>query len=85
MIHRMLWQPLVLLLLLAQASQAQILIGQTAGFSGPVAAGVMETTQGARLYINAINAKGGVRDCDSLPDCWGAERFRILNLTVERK
>lgn len=63
MIHRILWRAIVLLLLLArasQASQAQILVGQTAGFSGPVASGVMETTQGARLYINAINAKGGV-------------------------
>jgi ABC-type branched-subunit amino acid transport system substrate-binding protein len=39
---------------------AQILIGQTAGFSGPVAAGVKETTDGARLYIDAVNAKGGV-------------------------
>jgi branched-chain amino acid transport system substrate-binding protein len=50
----------LLLVALAQASRAQILVGQTAGFSGPVAAGVMETTQGAKLYINAINAKGGV-------------------------
>ncbi|MBY0412086.1 MAG: ABC transporter substrate-binding protein, partial [Burkholderiaceae bacterium] len=37
-----------------------IKIGQTAGFSGPVAAGVKETTDGAKLYIDAINAKGGV-------------------------
>jgi branched-chain amino acid transport system substrate-binding protein len=41
-------------------AQAQILIGQTAGFSGAVAAGVKETTDGAALYFNAINAKGGV-------------------------
>lgn len=39
---------------------AQILIGQTAGFSGQVAAGVKETTDGAMLYIDAVNAKGGV-------------------------
>ncbi|MBX9870366.1 MAG: ABC transporter substrate-binding protein [Burkholderiaceae bacterium] len=45
---------------LALGSQAQILIGQTAGFSGPVAAGVKETTEGAKLYIDAINAKSGV-------------------------
>ena len=51
---------IVLLALLALSSQAQILIGQTAGFSGPVAAGVKETTEGARLYIDAINAKSGV-------------------------
>lgn len=41
-------------------SLAQILIGQTAGFSGPVAAGVKETTDGAKLYIDAINRRGGV-------------------------
>lgn len=42
------------------AAQAQILIGQTAGFSGPVADGVKETTAGARLYLDAVNARGGV-------------------------
>ena len=41
-------------------AQAQILIGQTAGFTGPVAAGVKETTAGAKLYLDSINAKGGV-------------------------
>jgi branched-chain amino acid transport system substrate-binding protein len=39
---------------------AQILIGQSAGFSGPVAAAVKELTDGAKLYFDAINAKGGV-------------------------
>lgn len=39
---------------------AQIRIGQTAGFTGPVAAGVKEVTDGAKLYIDAVNAKGGV-------------------------
>ena len=50
-------------LVLATASHlahAQILIGQTAGFTGPVGAGVKETTDGAKLYIDAINARGGV-------------------------
>jgi ABC-type branched-subunit amino acid transport system substrate-binding protein len=41
-------------------AHAQILIGQTAGFTGPVASGVKETTDGAKLYIDSINAKGGV-------------------------
>jgi ABC-type branched-subunit amino acid transport system substrate-binding protein len=50
----------VLLTLAAVTSQAQILIGQTAGFTGAVAAGVKETTDGAKLYIDAINAKGGI-------------------------
>ena len=39
---------------------SQILIGQTAGFSGPVAAGVKEITDGAKLYIDTVNAAGGV-------------------------
>lgn len=47
-------------LLSGGAAQAQILIGQTAGFSGPVASGVKETTDGARLYIDFVNARGGV-------------------------
>ena len=41
-------------------ASSQILIGQTAGFTGVVASGVKETTEGARLWIDAINAKGGV-------------------------
>lgn len=44
----------------SQSAVAQILIGQTAGFTGPVAAGVKETTDGARLYLDAVNAKGGI-------------------------
>lgn len=41
-------------------AQGQLRIGQTAGFSGQVAAGVKEITDGARLYIDAVNAKGGI-------------------------
>jgi len=44
----------------ASGAHAQILIGQTAGFTGTVAAGVKETTDGARLYLDAVNAKGGI-------------------------
>lgn len=39
---------------------AQILIGQTAGVTGAVAATVKEATDGARLYFDAVNARGGV-------------------------
>jgi branched-chain amino acid transport system substrate-binding protein len=39
---------------------AQLLIGQTAGFTGVVAAGVKETTEGARLWIDHITARGGI-------------------------
>lgn len=45
---------------LTDTGQAQILVGQTAGFTGPVGAGVKETTDGAKLYLDAVNAKGGV-------------------------
>lgn len=41
-------------------AQAQILIGQTAGFSGIVAAGVKETADGAQLYLDMVNTRGGV-------------------------
>ena len=41
-------------------AQAQILVGQTAGFTGAVAAGVKETTDGAKLWIDTVNARGGV-------------------------
>jgi len=41
-------------------AQAQILIGQTAAFSGVVADAVKETAAGAHLYIDAVNARGGV-------------------------
>ncbi len=44
----------------AQSVHAQILIGQTAGFTGAVSAGVQETWAGAKLHINEINAKGGL-------------------------
>lgn len=39
---------------------AQIIVGQTAGFTGAVAATVKEATEGATLYIDAMNARGGV-------------------------
>ena len=50
----------LLLALSAGAASAQIHVGQTAGFSGPVAAGVKETTAGAQLYIDKINRSGGI-------------------------
>jgi len=50
---------LTLALALAQA-QAQLRIGQPSGFTGSVAAGVKENTDGAKLYFDAVNARGGV-------------------------
>ena len=46
--------------LTAAAAQADIVIGQTAGFTGSVAASVKETAEGAKLHLDAVNAKGGV-------------------------
>lgn len=44
----------------AAPAWAQIKIGQTAGFTGAVAATVKEATEGAKLYFDAANARGGV-------------------------
>lgn len=41
-------------------AHADITVGQTAGHSGQVAASVKEATQGARMYLDAVNAAGGV-------------------------
>ena len=49
------------LLAISISAQAEILIGQTAGVSGPVAAGVAETIAGAKLHFDAVNAKGGIK------------------------
>ena len=38
----------------------KILIGQTAGFTGPAGEQVKEMTQGAKLYIDAVNQAGGL-------------------------
>lgn len=53
----------ILIALVSSASliaHAEIRIGQTAGFTGSVADGVKETADGAKLYFNAINKRGGV-------------------------
>jgi ABC-type branched-subunit amino acid transport system substrate-binding protein len=42
------------------AAHAQLRIGQPSGFTGSVAAGVKENTDGAKLYFDAVNARGGV-------------------------
>lgn len=73
-------------LALSTPAWAQLRIGQTAGFSGPVAAGVKETTDGAKLYFDAVNARGGVNgqkiELVSLDDKFdpklAAENARIL-------
>ncbi len=46
--------------LMSLSAQAELRIGQPSGFTGSVAAGVKENTDGARLYIDAVNRQGGV-------------------------
>ncbi|MBX3619685.1 MAG: ABC transporter substrate-binding protein [Rhizobacter sp.] len=64
--HRFWHRPLIACATLAAAlsialpARADIVIGQTAAFTGPVAAGVQETTSGAQLYFDAVNAGGGI-------------------------
>ena len=38
----------------------EILIGQTSSFSGPIAGEVKEQTAGAKIYLDWVNANGGV-------------------------
>ncbi|MEP6771510.1 MAG: ABC transporter substrate-binding protein, partial [Polaromonas sp.] len=64
------WFAAIAMAAIAQATPAQILVGQTAGFTGPVGAGVKETTDGAKLYIDAVNAKGGV----------GGQKIELISL-----
>ncbi len=52
------------------AAQAELLIGQTTSVTGPVAASVGETLVGVRLYLDHVNAKGGVH----------GEQIRLLTL-----
>ncbi|HSI49783.1 MAG TPA: ABC transporter substrate-binding protein [Ideonella sp.] len=54
------WVVATLACLALSPAWAQIRIGQTAGFTGPVAAGVKETTEGARLYLDSVNKNGGI-------------------------
>ena len=42
------------------SAAAQIRIGQTSGFTGPVAAAVSEINIGAKLYLDSVNGEGGI-------------------------
>jgi ABC-type branched-subunit amino acid transport system substrate-binding protein len=43
------------------AARADIVVGETVGLIGPVAATVKEALVGAHLYIDSVNAAGGVK------------------------
>jgi ABC-type branched-subunit amino acid transport system substrate-binding protein len=49
-----------LALLYSGTAPAQIRIGQTSALTGPASAAVNEINIGAKLYINAVNAEGGI-------------------------
>ncbi|HEX7638308.1 MAG TPA: ABC transporter substrate-binding protein [Burkholderiaceae bacterium] len=49
-----------LLLALAAPARADLLVGQTAGFTGGAAGSVKELSAGAKLYIDDVNRHGGV-------------------------
>ncbi|MDR6534334.1 ABC transporter substrate-binding protein [Variovorax soli] len=74
------------LVLSAANAAAQILIGQSADMSGPVAASVKETIVGSQLVIDHVNAQGGIngekieviRLDDGLDPKRSAENSRIL-------
>jgi len=51
-------------------ANAQLKIGQTVGVTGAVAATVKEASLGAQLYLDAVNAKGGV----------GGEKIELITL-----
>ena len=55
---------------LCTASHAQLRVGQTVGVTGSAAATVKESMGGAALYIDHVNAKGGV----------GGQKIEILTL-----
>lgn len=51
---------LAALITLALPAAAQLRIGNPSGITGSVAAGVKENIDGARLYFDAVNARGGI-------------------------
>jgi len=77
------WIALLFLLAISAAraqgiTSTEIVIGQTSSFSGAIAGQVKEQTEGARLYIDWVNANGGVNGrkirLESLDDGFDAKR-----------
>src|SRR2546428_9266082 len=69
----------------------KIIIGQSAGFTGSIAGTVKELTAGAKAYLDAVNARGGVH-CpkivlESMDDGFDPKRTPevIQKLIVEKK
>jgi branched-chain amino acid transport system substrate-binding protein len=81
---KMKWWALLAMLACPAAARAQgvtateILLGQTSSFSGAIAGQVKEQTAGAKLYIDWVNAGGGVNGrrirIESMDDAFDAKR-----------
>src|SRR2546425_11728519 len=69
----------------------KIIIGQSAGFTGSIAGTVKELTAGAKAYLDAVNARGGVHGrkivLESMDDGLDPKRTPevIQKLIVEKK
>ncbi len=66
------WTPLLLCLicLMPAFAAAQIIIGQTAAFSGIPASSVAEISSGAQLYLDHVNTGGGI----------GGQRINLIQI-----
>jgi ABC-type branched-subunit amino acid transport system substrate-binding protein len=62
-------------MLLATSAFGQIRIGQTSGFTGGVAAPVKDINIGAKLYLDSVNAEGGI----------GGQRIELVSLDDQNK
>lgn len=80
-----------LLALWSAAAQSQILVGQTTGVTGQIAPTVKETNLGAMLYIDMVNAQGGIRgekiEVITLDDQFDPQRARAnaIHLITQRQ
>jgi ABC-type branched-subunit amino acid transport system substrate-binding protein len=67
----------------------EILIGQTSSFSGAIAGQVKEQTEGAKLYLEWVNANGGIHGrkirLESLDDAFDAKRAAANARTLVQK
>jgi ABC-type branched-subunit amino acid transport system substrate-binding protein len=68
----------------------KIIIGQSAGFTGSVAGTVKELTAGAKAYLDAVNAKGGVHGrkivLESMDDGFDPKRTpEVMQKLIEEK
>lgn len=67
------WLVLVVVAFMSGNTHADVVIGQTAGFTGAAAPSVAAMTQGAKLIIDRFNAEGGVQ----------GEKIKLVSLDDE--